>query len=189
MTKAALYREYQAMRKKMKDAIASLKTMKDSKEKFEKLIKITSDYEAYVTDVQLKGLTYASTHPYSSQKWIDAYYAFVNKPKTKSKTKKVDKNKTNKYNIVLCWTIKPDYCICESIIDKMQSYFSKLGLKVADTTKTDFPDRVEICETYKISCTKDKFELILKSAEYILEISTDSVYDKCNIGIFGKEVK
>ena len=28
----------------------------------------------------------------------------------------------------------------------------------------------------------------MKSAKYILDITADSIYDKCNIGIFGKMI-
>ena len=189
MTKKELHKEYIAMRQKIKDATAALKKTKDSKEKFEKLIKVTSDFESYVTDTQLKGLTYASAHPYSSQKWIDAYYEFVNRPKTKTKVKKKTPSKHIKqtYNIMLCWTIKPDYCVCESIIEKIQKYFESIKVASHDTTWTEFPDRIEFCETYKLNCTKEQYQLILRSAEYILDITTDSAYDKCNMGIFGKE--
>ena len=189
MTKKELQQQYSAKRQKMKDAVASLKATKDSKTKFERLIKITTDYESFITDLQLSGLTKATAYPYSSQKWIDAYYAFVNKPKAKPKAKKTDKNKKNKYNIILCWTIKPDYCVCESIIAKVKNYMSTIKLKCNDITRIDFPDRVEFCQTYELNCTKEKYDLIMKSAEYILELSTDSIYDKCNVGIFGKEQK
>ena len=187
MTKAELYREYQAKRKKIKDAVAALKVTRDSSEKFEKLIRLTTDFEAYVVDVQLKGLAQATSNPYTSQKWVDAYYAFRNKPKKVVK-KKVQSNQKKDYNIMLCWTIKPDYCICDAIIAKVQKYLASIKLSVNDVTKTEFPDRTEFCETYKLKCTKKEYDLILKSAEYILDIATESAYDKCNMGIFGKEL-
>ena len=87
----------------------------------------------------------------------------------------------------MCWTIKPDYCVCESIIEKIQKYFESIKVASQDIARTEFPDRIEFCETYKLNCTKEQYQLILKSAEYILDIATDSAYDKCNMGIFGKE--
>ena len=107
--------------------------------------------------------------------------------KTKKATKKVNVQNDSKYNITLCWTIKPDYCICESIIEKVQKYFTSIGINSFDLTRTEFPDRIEFCETYKLKCSKEKYEVIIKSAEYILDIATNSAYDKCNMGIFGRE--
>ena len=69
MTKAELYREYQAKRIKIKDAVNALKVTKDSNEKFERLIRLTTDFEAYVVDMQLKGLKQAKSHP-KMQKFI-----------------------------------------------------------------------------------------------------------------------
>ena len=175
----------------MKIAVDTLKASKDSKAKFEKLIKLTTDYEAFIMDINLQGLTNVSAYPFSSQKWVDAYYAFMNAPKSTKKTKKtkIDKTKKYKYNIVLCWTIKADCCICESIINTVQNYMKAIKLNGENIIRTDFIDRTEFCQTFELNCTKEKYELILKSAEYILDISADSIHDKCNIGIFGKEIK
>lgn len=188
MTKAELYREYQAKRTKIKDAVNALKVTKDSNEKFERLIRLTTDFEAYVVDTQLKGLKQAKSHPYNSQKWVDAYYAFKNKPKPKPKPKKSTINQKKDFSISLCWTIKPDYCVCEGIIAKIQKYFETIKISSTDITRTEFPDRIEFCETYRLKCTKEKFDLILKSAEYLLDITTESAYDKCNMGIFGQQL-
>jgi hypothetical protein len=70
----------------------------------------------------------------------------------------------------------------------MQQYFETLNIPSIDLVNTPFPDRTEFCETYKLTCSKETYELIMKSAKYILDITADSIYDKCNIGIFGKMI-
>jgi hypothetical protein len=68
----------------------------------------------------------------------------------------------------------------------MQNYLINVGLQSEDTVKTTFPDRTEFCQNYKFSGSKTSYELLMKSAEYILDITTLSAYEKCNVGIFGK---
>lgn len=122
---------------------------------------------------------------------------------TKSKSKSCAKNKSttsgnkpqqntisnNIYNIMLCWTTKVDYCVCDSIINAVRDYLLKMKLEKVDNHTTTFIDKIEYCEVYQITTTKDIYEIILNSTQYILDISSDSIYDKCNVGVFGKEIK
>lgn len=169
--------------------IKSLSSIKDSADKFEQLIKLTKSYERYVAKLNKNGLD-IKVWPITltSDRWKAAYKKFnnTNKPKKPVKSSS-NKNEIEYYNIILCWTIKYDYCFCESIIEHIQKYFNSIDLAKVDTTKTDFPDRIEFCEVYKVKCTKEKYDLIIKSAEYLLNVLSNSTYDKCNIGIFGKK--
>jgi hypothetical protein len=192
MTKAERIIQYKAKRQKLKTDIENAIKRRDSKEKFEQLIKLTKDYEKITTDMNLDGIP-AKVWPekLSSKKWIDTYERFIQSEheaiKQEKKTRKSIKPVENQsYSITLCWTIKNEYCVCDAIIETIQKYFSSIGLTDSDTTQTKFPDRIEFCQEYKLSCTKDKYELILKSAEYILEIATNSAYEQCNVGLFGR---
>ena len=175
---------------KIIDEIKSLSKSKDSNEKFEQLIKITKQYESYINKLNKKGLNIkVSPITLTSNKWKEAYKKYKSKTKIKETKNKIVKTiiEDSYYNIMLCWTIKYDYCFCESIIEHIQKYFDSIDLKKVDLTKTDFIDRVEFCEVYKIKCSKEKYDLIIKSAEYLLTVLSNSTYDKCNIGIFGKK--
>lgn len=184
MTKKELLEQYKSKRNKIKSDILSIKRLPDSVEKFQKLIKLSKSYEKVTTDMNLDGIS-AKVHPItlSSQYWNDAYDAFLNNRPNK---KIVTTSDQQLYNIMLCWTIKNDYCVCDSIIETMQNYFTNIGLNVEDTIKSTFPDRTEFCQNYRYTGSKSTYEMILKSAEYILNIATVSAYEKCNIGVFGK---
>lgn len=185
MTKGERLEQYKIKRKKIKNEISTVKKTQDRVEKFQKLIKLAKDYEKITTDMNLEGIS-AKVYPVtlSVQYWTDAYEDFLHGIKKSKKSETITDE--NLYNIMLCWTIKNDYCVCDSIIENMQMYFSNIGLITEDTVKTTFPDRTEFCQNYKFTGSKASYDLIMKSAEYILEISTVSAYEKCNVGIFGK---
>lgn len=124
---------------------------------------------------------------------------------TKTKTKKAAKSKKaeNKkhiiqkaenqnsdilYYIMLCWTTRQDYCICDNAVNAIKKYFEKMKLEFMDTMVDSFPDRIEYTSTYKIKTTPEVYKTIIDSAEYILDISTSNVHEKCNIGVFGKKI-
>lgn len=186
---AKLKEEYKLKKQQVLNDVKSISSAKDSIGKFELLIKITKSYERYVAKLNKNGLD-IKVWPITltSERWKTAYKKFnnINKPKKQVKSSS-NKNEIEYYNINLCWTIKYDYCFCESIIEHIQKYFNSIDLAKVDTTKTDFPDRVEFCEVYKVKCSKEKYDLIIKSAEYLLNVLSNSTYDKCNIGIFGKK--
>lgn len=171
----------------VKEEVKTVMQLKDSPEKFEKLISITTKYEKYL--IKLNKTSGVDLKPglamLTSENWKTKYKDYKKKNKAKeTKTKPVVES--GYYNIMLCWTVKPDYCLCESIIEKLRKYFESVKLDAIDLTKTEFPNRTEFCETYKLRGSKEKYNLILNSADYLLHILADSTYDKCNIGIFGK---
>ena len=177
-------------KKLVREEVKALALMKDSPEKFEKLIDITTRYEKFLKQLNKKlsidlkpGLI-----SLTSETWKTKYKEYKKKIKVKEvKTKPVKQAVGDGYyNIMLCWSIKPNYCLCESIIEKIRKYFDSIKVPAIDLTKTEFPDRTEFCETYKLRCSKEKYDLVLNSADYLLHILADSTYDKCNIGIFGR---
>ena len=177
-------------KKLVREEVKALASMKDSTEKFEKLIDITTKYEKYLKQLNKKLSTELKPGLVSltSATWKTKYKEYKKKIKVKeAKTKPVKHVvEDGYYNIMLCWSIKPNYCLCESIIEKIRKYFDSIKVPAVDLTKTEFPDRTEFCETYKLRCSKEKYDLILNSADYLLHILADSTYDKCNIGIFGR---
>lgn len=189
MTKGKRYEYFKNRRNKLKIDIDNTIKKPNGKTKFEKLIKLSKEYESLISDMNLEGFSgKVYGKKYETKYWIEVYNEFKN---GKSNKKIVTDNKiqeNNMYDIILCWTIKHDYCVCEPVIEKIQNYFKSINISAIDLVKTNFIDRVEFCETYRLECTKEKFDLILKSAEYILDITADSIYDKCNIGIFGKSL-
>lgn len=185
MTKRERFEQYKAKRNKIKNEMTIVKKNPDTVEKFQKMVKLAKNYEKVTTDMNLEGFN-AKVHPnnMSVQYWQDEFDSFLHNTKKSKKT--VTKTDDNLYNIILCWTIKNDYCVCDSIIETLQNYFTNMGLSVEDTIKTSFPDRTEFCQNYRFSGSKSNYELLMKSAEYILDITTLSAYEKCNVGIFGK---
>jgi hypothetical protein len=192
MTKGQMYEIYKAKRQKLATKIRELIKTKDSKDKFQKLIKLTREYEKITADMNLDGIA-AKVYPATlgSQKWVDAYDTFMkahaeNCRKAYREVKQMSDH--NKYNIMLCWTEKKDHCICESVVEKIKTYFSTLNIALMDVNKTDFPDRIEVCETYKIKCSKETYEFVLRSVECLISLLTESAYETCNIGVFGKNL-
>ena len=176
---------YKLKTSKLKSDIESLNSLPNDESKYKQLIKLTTAYERFVKKVESEGVKIKSCPAYMTSTHWKTKYKKITKTKTKPKTKKPT-TQNQHYALMLCWTIKPDCCVCESIVKKIKDYFTNIGITMDDTTRTDFPDRVEFCESYIINCNKEKYDLILKSAEYILDISTNSIYDKCNIGLYGK---
>lgn len=185
-TKAIYIKEAKDKKIQVKEDVKALTLLSDSPEKFEKLIDITTRYEKYLSKLNktLNINLVPSAVSLTSEYWKAKYKEYKKKFKSKStKTKIVN---SNYYNIMLCWTIKHGYCLCEGIIDKLRNYFKSIEIPAVDLTKTDFPDRVEFCETYKLICNKEQYDIVINSAEYLLNILSDSTYENCNIGIFGK---
>ena len=177
---------------------------KDSNKKFENLIKFCKELDVVVYEITKAGYSaqvYAKK--FSTDYWKERYDKFKEYEKSKSVNKKeVDytqlvvpqkkivksENTVDKktYYISICWTVKPEYCVCDSIIDSIKKYFETMKCTLSDGSANQFPDRVEYQYTYKLKTTQDVYKAILTSSKYILEMSTSSIYDNCNIGIFGK---
>ena len=192
MTKAKQLNTYKTRRNELTNSIRETMKLPDSEGKFKKMISLTKQYANLINEMNLDGFN-VKVWPatFETKRWTDAYNDFVNAKKERCIKSYRSVQKTNNehlYHITMCWTIKPDYCVCEPIINKMQQYFETLNIPSIDLVNTSFPDRTEFCETYKLTCSKETYELIMKSAKYILDITADSIYDKCNIGIFGKMI-
>ena len=191
MTKTQCLQEVKEKKAQVKEEVKAVMQLKDSPEKFEKLISITTKYEKFLSKLinktpgfdlkpSMRGIAILTP-----ENWKAKYKEYKKKVKAKeAKSKPVVED--GYYNIMLCWTVKPDYCLCESIIEKLRKYFESVKVSAIDLAKTEFPNRTEFCETYKLRGSKENYDLILNSADYLLHILADSTYDKCNIGIFGR---
>lgn len=194
MTKGEKREQYKLRRQKIKKDFEAALKRKDSDSKFQELIRLTREFEKVTTDMNLDGIA-AKVHPEKMQSsiWVKAYEDYMHGAEEERSPKKTKKptsaSDQQLYNVLLCWTIKHDYCVCDSIIETLQNYLMAIGLTSEGTTKSSFPDRTEFCQTFKLTGTKEYFDLVIRSAEYILEITTVSAYEKCNVGIFGKEIR
>lgn len=186
-TKTQCRQEVKEKKAQVKEEVKTVMQLQDSPEKFEKLISITTNYEKFLSKLnRIPGVDFKpGIAILTPENWKAKYKEYKKKIKVKeAKSKPVADD--GYYNIMLCWTVKSDYCLCESIIEKLRKYFESVKVSAIDLAKTEFPNRTEFCETYKLRGSKEKYDLILNSADYLLHILADSTYDKCNIGIFGR---
>lgn len=166
----------------------------DSKSKYKELIILTKklsniDKKLISKGVKLREVADPDVLKYTYwENKLKNYKETPKKVKNKTEIKSAKQNKKSVYNIMLCWTSRLEYCVCDSIITAIRNYLIKVGLEKVDSCSTKFIDKIEYCETYQITTTKDIFKLILDTAQYILDISANSTYDKCNIGVFGKDI-
>ena len=176
-------------RKRIRGSIYSVSKRKDSSEKFEKLIALTKEYQELTFELTMQGCVVDTSSPTLRESyWKHAYDEYIISTQEQvndAVTKKTDK----KWNISLCWSVRPDYCVCDHIVSKVRDYLLKMGLKKIDETQQVFDDRTEFSETYRFVGAKILYTMIVKSAEYVLEVSSDSIHDKCNVGVYGKKVE
>lgn len=200
--------EIKKLHDKRWDTVHKIRDMikeKDSNKKYDTLIKLCKELHKIVDTINDKGgKADADAQRFSVEYWKERYAKYnnwLNRPNKKTKPKWTDNSiitpqkstssesdSKNVYFIMLCWTAKPEYCVCDSIIENVKSYLKTMKCDYFDTEATLFPDRIEYCTTFKFKATKEVYEVILSSAKYILDMSTDTIYENCNIGIFGKKV-
>lgn len=177
---------------------------KSTKNKTEKdlkaLIKMCKDFEYYTNFLKNLGYKVEIWHKRLDYRNWEA--ELKNKTSVKSIKKSANKNIINKsntgtpeitqnnlYYVMLCWTSKQDYYVCDNIINNIKNYFEKLKLEFFDTQTTVFPDRTEYCSTFKFRGAEAVYNTIISSAEYIIDISISSAIEHCNIGVFGKKIE
>lgn len=115
----------------------------------------------------------------------------INTLKKSKKSKKSTGSTTHNdlYYIMLCWTVKQGFFICDNIVNTINKYFEKLKLEFIDTQSDNFPDRTEFVNTYKIKTTPEVYKTIMDSVEFIIDTNTASIHEKCNVGVFGKKIE
>lgn len=161
------------------------------KSDYEHIIRLSKEYSNITTSLQLEGVKATITKLRDYNYWAGEYDKHLKDPDyTTTIIKKLvtvidtPEDETKKWTITLCWTIQNDYCICDSIIKSVQDYLIKMNSTLTDKTTATFSDRVEHHEIYHFEGSEEAYKLILKSAEYILDIVSGSMHEKCNVGIF-----
>ena len=172
----------------VRNSIYATAKRKNSVDKFEKLIALTKEYKELTYQLLLDG----SDVEIQSDKlrvdyWKRIYDEFL--LEEHAKETEIKKRTDRKWNITLCWSARPDYCVCDNVVDKVRKYLIEMGLKHMSDERTEFDDRVEFREVYQFNGPKVVYDTYLKSAEYILTITADSIHDMCNVGVYGKKVE
>jgi hypothetical protein len=143
----------------------------DSKSKYKELIILTKKLSNIDKKLISKGVKLrepADPDILKSAYWenkLKNYKEPVKKVKKKTEIKSTKQDKKSLYNIMLCWTSRLEYCVCDSIITAIRDYLTKMGLEKVDSCSTKFIDKVEYCETYQITTTKDMYYIIINSAQ------------------------
>lgn len=182
-----------------KSLMMEIKSLKDIEQKtkndYKTLISKCKEYIKQIEFLQENGYAISIQKKYAyPEYWMSELEKFLRKSMFTPNKKKTKKHSAdNTYYIMICWSVTPDYFICDGLIEVLKNYFEKLKLKhnieFIDIMKDDFPGRTEYTCTYKAKITPEVYNTIISSAEYILDISNSSTYDKCNIGIFGKIIE
>lgn len=107
----------------------------------------------------------------------------------KSKKPEGSLSNTELYYLMLCWTVKQGFFVCDNIVNTINKYFEKLKLEFIDTQSDSFPDRTEFVSTYKVKTTPEVYKTIMDSVEFILDTNATSIHEKCNVGVFGKKIE
>lgn len=176
-------------RKRLRGSIYSVAKRKDSAEKFEKLIELTKEYSRMTFELTLEGCQVSNDSPTLREAhWKKLYDEYI-LTKQEQVNEKISKKTDRKWNISLCWSVRPDYCVCDHIVSKVRDYLTTMGLKKVDECQQVFDDRTEFSETYRFEGAKVLYTMIVRSAEYVLDVSSDSIHDKCNVGVYGKKVE
>ena len=173
---------------------------------FDKIISMTKEYEKLTFELQNLGKNLEI-----SAEWLTVEYWKLLKTKYKGKfieTKKhvntkIDKSKNNIIpiennikstgHIVVSWSTPPENCSCSTPVENVKNYMNIVHDKIVNVNTIDvqpvtFVDRREFSYIFEIKTDEIIFTNILESAKYILEISSATERDICNIGIYGKKI-
>ena len=188
-------------RKQLRAAISAGRNKRNTKEKFDKLIEQTSKYQELTDilntfgkklEIQVEWLTPDYWRNIKSA--LTVRDAFETK-RTKSIKSITPPEKQDKYiwRIILSWSTPPENCSCSTPVENIKAYMDRLSkvlsIKLIETNNMEFIDRNEYTYTFELECDKTQYESILESTKYILDISSATERDICNIGIYGKKVK
>lgn len=240
-------------RKHLRDTIHVLKRQNDSDRKFEKLLKMTLEYENMTNELLNSGKNVKTSNAewmkYSY--WVNEFNKYkgigvvmdsakhdeplvikddtkkkpsktVKNPPSKStvrSNKEIYKNITNKtvknppskstvrnvkninntstvppseeWKIRVSWTITSHLqCTsCDKVISAIKEYLLNMGLTESGSGKDDFGNKIEYFLDFLYIGNQSEYEILLKSAEYIINIISASDYEKCNAGVYGKKIK
>lgn len=176
-------------RNRLRNTIYSAAKRKDSTDKFERLISLTKEYGQMTYELTLAGCQMSIDSDRLRESYWKRLYDEYILTKQEQVNEKISKKTDRKWNITLCWSVRPDYCVCDHIVGRVRNYLITMGLRKVDECQQVFDDRTEFSETFRFEGAKVLYSMIVKSAEYVLDVSSDSIHDKCNVGIYGKKVE
>jgi hypothetical protein len=188
-------------RKQLRASISAGRNKRNTKEKFDKLIEQTSKYQELTDilntfgkklEIQVEWLT--PDYWKNIKAALTVRNAFETK-RTKSIKSITPPEKQDKYiwRIILSWSTPPENCGCSTPVERVKDYMDRMSkiisIKLCETNSNTFVDRTEYTHIFELECDKMQYDSILESAKYILDISSATERDACNIGIYGKKLK
>ena len=172
---------------KVKEALKLAKCKKNSIDELEYIISVLTKFEKYIARINKKGIITIPVQPptLTSSYWKNFYKELKHKDKL---SRQIPHDVY--HNIMLCWSIKNNYKDedkekINNIATAIDEYLKLFGFKNNESTTTDFQDRQEYCQNYRHKCNNEKYDIVVKSAEYLLNTITDEKYD---IEVFGKKI-
>lgn len=90
------------------------------------------------------------------------------------------------YRITLAWTQRRGI-ESDNTVTILENYLIENGARMVDDTFADFDEYVEYMKSYEWEGGEKEFNILRKSANYILEVFAENKYEKFNISIFGNK--
>lgn len=186
-------------RKQLRAKISASRNRKNTIEKFDDLISLTNKYQELTESLNNFGKNLTTQVEWlTPEYWEGIKAALKRKDAFETKTSKSKKHQVindtkDIWRIILSWSTPPENCSCSTPVENIKAYMDRLSkvlsIKLIETNHIEFIDRNEYTYTFEFECDKTQYESILESTKYILDISSATERDMCNIGIYGKKIK
>lgn len=92
------------------------------------------------------------------------------------------------YKITVAWTERPGH-EPSNTVKIIEDYLTENGAKMIEDTPAEFDGYTEVMRSYEWSGGDKEFNILRKSANYILDVFATNRYEKFNISIFGNKKK
>ena len=92
------------------------------------------------------------------------------------------------YKITVAWTERPGR-EPNNTLTIIENYLKENNAHVIDNTEADFDEYKEIMRVYEWEGDDKEFNILRKSANFILDVFAANQYEKFNISIFGSKKK
>lgn len=90
------------------------------------------------------------------------------------------------YKITLAWTERPGH-EPDNTLKIIENYLTENGARMVDKSSADFDEYKENMRSYEWEGDDKEFNILRKSANYILDVFAQNQYEKFNISIFGNK--
>lgn len=98
-----------------------------------------------------------------------------------------DVTEPQKYIISLAWTETPNQSISDTI-NKIKEYFDDMDIKAIDYDTYKNGNNIENIIKYEFDGDDGSFKILKYSAQFLLDIISNTDYEKFNIAIYGKKI-